>query len=160
MAEHKAWYKRPIFWVGILVLAIIILLASYSQANAETDYSATQNYSPTDSAPQDSLPQEQVNTDRLNKLHESRQTQPVDDSQLASQIDVIISANMDVIFGVSIQDLNSGVVYNYGSSEAFTAASTTKVLTAVDYLHEVELGTKVLTLLCQMVPPRSTAWSR
>ncbi len=154
MAEQKAWYKKPGFWVGLLFLLATVLFASYDQANAETDYSTTQNYTPTDSALQDSLPQEQVNTERLKKITDSRQSQLVDDTQLASQINAIISANMDVIFGVSIQDLKTGTTYSYGSSEAFTAASVTKVLTAVDYLKEVELGHKSLD---DIMPDGTTA---
>lgn len=154
MAEHRAWYKKPAFWAGFFVLLAIVFFASFKNSNADISAVGTQSHTSTDSAAQDSLPSDQVNGERLRKLAESSKDQPVDDTQLASQINSIINANMDVIFGVSIQDLATGAVYNYGSSSAFTAASVTKVLTATDYLKEVELGHKSLS---DVMPDGTTA---
>ena len=46
--------------------------------------------------------------------------------------------------GVSMVDIDSGAQTDVGETAAFTAASTTKVLTAILYLHEVEQGTTTL----------------
>lgn len=52
------------------------------------------------------------------------------------------ASNLDV--GVSMIDLDTGAKTNVGESAAFTAASTTKVLAATAFLHQVEQGTHSL----------------
>jgi beta-lactamase class A len=65
-------------------------------------------------------------------------------SKLQSQMADIIAANPDLDISVSIVDINSGTKASYGVGEAFHGASTTKVLTAAAYLHDVEQGKRSL----------------
>jgi len=51
----------------------------------------------------------------------------------------------DVSTSVSVIDIASGKQYNAGLDMAFRGASTTKVLTAVAYMHRVEQGTATLS---------------
>ncbi|HEX3568786.1 MAG TPA: serine hydrolase [Candidatus Saccharimonadales bacterium] len=64
--------------------------------------------------------------------------------KLTSALTAIIAAHPDTTTSVAITDLDTDKAYDVGSSAAFTAASTTKVLTATDYLHQVELGSATL----------------
>jgi len=126
----------------VLIIIAIVLIADNQAESAPTV--STQSYTPTDSASQDSLSSEKVNLARLKSRVEASPNQPVDTTNLDSQITSIINANMDVVIGVSIKDLSTGSIHNYGNPGAMTAASVTKVLTAVDYMKEVELGHKSL----------------
>ncbi len=106
---------------------------AYEQANEE-------------SAQKDALTAGAVNHDRLRQFVTSShgQARAVDTTELTNQINTILSQNTDIVFGVSIRYVNSGDVYDYGNTGAMTAASVTKVLTAVDYLKQVELGKRSL----------------
>lgn len=53
----------------------------------------------------------------------------------------------DVETGVSLIDLDSGTQLDAGENVAFTAASTTKVLTAAAYMRSVDQGTASLSTL-------------
>jgi beta-lactamase class A len=64
---------------------------------------------------------------------------------MSSAINVVISQNSNIDMSVSLIDLTNNQAENYGDSSAFTAASTTKVITAADFLHEVELGQQTLS---------------
>lgn len=75
----------------------------------------------------------------------------------------------DLDVGVSMIDLDTDAQTNVGETAAFTAASTTKVLAAAAYLHQVEQGTHSLnetidgqtarTLLQKMINVSdNTAW--
>jgi beta-lactamase class A len=67
-------------------------------------------------------------------------------STLESDLENIIAANTNSEVSVTAIDLDNNQTYNAGeSSTVFKAASTTKVLAAVDYLHEVEQGNATLT---------------
>ena len=65
---------------------------------------------------------------------------PVDQTQLAAQINqAISSSNLEV--GVSIIDLTNNNRYDYGLGDTeYIAASTTKILSASLFLHDVEAG--------------------
>ncbi len=63
----------------------------------------------------------------------------VDTSQLASSIDAI-TKKYPYNTSVSVVDLNSGKTIQTGDTYPFIAASTTKLLTALVYLHDVEEG--------------------
>lgn len=82
----------------------------------------------------------------VNEVHEDPQTaaaaQAAFTSSVTSAINSYSAANLDV--GVSMIDLDTGTQTNIGEPAAFTAASTTKVLAAAAYLHQVEQGTHSL----------------
>jgi len=63
-------------------------------------------------------------------------------SSVTSSVNNYSADSLDV--GVSMIDLDTGTQTNIGETAAFTAASTTKVLAAIVYLHQVEQGTHSL----------------
>ncbi len=147
MAPRDPWYKR----YGLIILGTLLVFSLGALVNTENQADSASYQlvaqpvnEPTDSAAQDQLNSETVNQDRLHKIAESRQNQTVDTTQLESQINTIINSNPDIIFGISIKDLNTGTTYNYGDEQAMTAASVAKLITATYYLHEVEAGNKKL----------------
>ncbi len=142
MPKRKSWVKAILILGGVLVIGLIIFV-SHSQAESSPTISS-QDYATTDSSSQDSLNAESVNAGRLKSIIKSNQVVPIDTSNLDSQINAIIEDNPDISIGVSIQDTNTGSFYNYGNLGPMTAASVTKVLTATDYMKEVELGHKSL----------------
>jgi len=158
MTEQKPWYKRTsTILIGaalVVVAALFIIANNQSEAAAPTEVSSSPTYQPVDSAAHDEQPASAVDGSRLKQFIESKQTPAIDASNLANQINSIMAANPDIIFGVSIKYLNDGTTYNYGDQEPFTAASTTKVLTATDYLKQVELGNRSLD---QVMPDGNTA---
>jgi len=60
--------------------------------------------------------------------------------ELSSEIQSIIDNNPGLEIGVAIKSFDSEDVQTFGVTEPFVAASTTKLITAVSYLHQVELG--------------------
>lgn len=162
MSAAKPWHKKTPIVAGLVLLAIVILLlaitrdkntpghASATQPQptdiaTEEQISQTAPYEgPTDSAANDEQDESKVDFSRLKEFIKKIQDRPIDTAALDSEINQIISNNKDITFGISIQYLNTGQVHNYGVTEAMTAASVTKVLTAVDYYKQVELGHKKL----------------
>lgn len=66
-------------------------------------------------------------------------------NDLDQKVSAIINENSPLNISVAITDINSNTKANYGVQEAFHGASTTKVLTAAAYLHDVETGKRTLT---------------
>jgi len=136
----------------LLAATAIILVFDYQQSrgadSAATTKADTAHYifelAEDESAQQDSLNADSVNKERLRQRIIDRNAQSVDTAQLDAAINAVISQNADITFGVSVKDLSTGLMYNYGNEEPMTAASVTKVLTAVYYLHQVELGNRSL----------------
>jgi beta-lactamase class A len=64
---------------------------------------------------------------------------------MSSVINKVISGNSSIDFSVSITDLNSGQQENYGDNQQMTAGSVGKLITAVDFLHQVEIGQESLS---------------
>jgi beta-lactamase class A len=64
---------------------------------------------------------------------------------MANTINGIISANSNIDMSVSLIDLSNDQAEHYGDTAAFTAASTTKVITAADFLQQVQDGQESLT---------------
>lgn len=115
---------------------------------AEEQISHTAPYEgPTDSSAGDEQDESKVDFSRLKEFVKKIQDRPTDTATLDSEINQIINANKDITFSISIQYLNTGQIHNYGATGAMTAASVTKVLTAVDYYKQVELGRKKLDTL-------------
>lgn len=68
---------------------------------------------------------------------------PISDTNwntIATNVNTIITNNPDVTIGVSVIDSVTDTKTNYGYQEPFAGASTTKVLTAAAFLHQVEQG--------------------
>lgn len=63
---------------------------------------------------------------------------------MSNAINTVINNNSDIDMSVSLIDLSDNQAEQYGDNSAFTAASTTKLITAADFLHEVELGQQSL----------------
>jgi beta-lactamase class A len=66
-------------------------------------------------------------------------------ANLDGQINGILNANSDIEYSVSLIDLDTGARKHFGESAVYTAASTGKLLTAVDFLHQVDQGQHSLT---------------
>jgi beta-lactamase class A len=63
---------------------------------------------------------------------------------LGSQMNSILSANQGVDISVTVTDIRSGQSQSYGPAVSYEAASVAKLITAADYLHQVEAGTQSL----------------
>lgn len=66
-------------------------------------------------------------------------------NDLNQKVTAIINENDPLNISVAVIDLTDNTKANYGLQEAFHGASTTKVLTAAAYLHDVETGRSSLT---------------
>lgn len=73
------------------------------------------------------------------------QPKTIDTASLKSQIDAIIKKYPSYEIGVSYSDIKTPANLDLGIQGAYVAASTTKVLTAVMYLKQVELGNRTMT---------------
>jgi beta-lactamase class A len=69
----------------------------------------------------------------------------IDLTTLNAQISSVIQQNSNIDFSVSTIDLTNNQTMHYGDSSAFTAASVTKLITAADFLNEVQNGQQTLT---------------
>ncbi len=68
---------------------------------------------------------------------------PISDNtwnDMRAKVDAIIVANPSINIGVSVIDDKTGVKQDYGLQKPYHGASTTKVLTAAAFLHQVEQG--------------------
>lgn len=61
-------------------------------------------------------------------------------TEMQTTITALLAQHPDINIGVSIIDLQTDRKVNYGFQDAFAGASTTKVLTAAAFLHDVEEG--------------------
>jgi beta-lactamase class A len=64
---------------------------------------------------------------------------------MSNSINGVINANSNIDFDVSLIDLNTGKQESYGQDQPMTAASVGKLITAGDFLNEVEKGSQSLT---------------
>lgn len=74
--------------------------------------------------------------------------EPISDQtwqQLEANVNGLLATNSTIDIGVSVIDVKTGTKVNYGYQDAFHGASTTKVLTAAAFLHQVEQGQHSLT---------------
>lgn len=76
----------------------------------------------------------------------------LDHTQMAAEINAVISEYPGMDIGVSWVDIKTGQTGNYGVQNPFVAASTAKLLTAIAFLRDVENGTNSLD---EMVGSRS-----
>jgi beta-lactamase class A len=79
----------------------------------------------------------------------SQQTQPILEpvSILRTQLNDLFAAYPNDTISVSLASTATNTPYDFGSSEVMRGASTTKIITALDYLHQVELGNASLDQL-------------
>lgn len=73
--------------------------------------------------------------------------EPIDSTvwdELNQQVTSIVNEHPDLNISVALTDINTNTSANYGIREAFHGTSTTKVLTAAAYLHDVETGKRTL----------------
>lgn len=73
---------------------------------------------------------------------------PISDNtwnDMRTKVDAIIAANPGINIGVSVIDDKTGVKQDYGLQDPYHGASTTKVLTAAAFLHQVEQGKYTLS---------------
>lgn len=81
---------------------------------------------------------------------ESENTAKVTDEQKAAldsmenSVNTIIQQNPNIDFEVAITDINNGDQYNFGQTQPMTAASVSKIITATDFLNQVEDGDETL----------------
>lgn len=66
-------------------------------------------------------------------------------NDLSQKVNAVINENPSLNIAVAVVDINTNTSANYGIQDNFAGASTTKVLTAVAYLHDVETGKRTLT---------------
>ncbi|CAN5441385.1 hypothetical protein BH10PAT3_BH10PAT3_1250 [soil metagenome] len=70
---------------------------------------------------------------------------PISTNDLTNRLDSIADQHSNLDIGVSVIELGSGQTYEYGDKLPYYGASTTKVLVAAMYLHEVETGKRKLS---------------
>ena len=84
--------------------------------------------------------QPRVHGQSLSALVLAKKPVPINQALMASQINQVIN-NSNLEVGVSIIDLANGARYDYGLGDTeYIAASTTKLLSASLFLHDVEQG--------------------
>lgn len=75
-------------------------------------------------------------------VNHPKQTQTL--SSMSSEVNKVISDNSDIDFEVSVTNLNNDSQLNFGQSGPMVAASVSKVMTATDFLSQVERGNESL----------------
>lgn len=148
--RNRKWIK--VVLCVLIFLATVVIIYGYRQPQSDSESAAAGKAAASykfelasnESGQKDSLNADSVNQERLRQRFLSREAASVDTTELDAAINAVISQNPDIVFGVSIKDLGTGAVYNYGNGSAMTAASVTKVLTAVYYLKQVESGNRSL----------------
>lgn len=66
-------------------------------------------------------------------------------NDISQKVGVIIDQNPGLDISVAVIDVSTNTKANYGIQDNFAGASTTKVLTAITYLHEAEAGRESMT---------------
>jgi beta-lactamase class A len=64
---------------------------------------------------------------------------------MAQSINGVITQNSDIQWSVNLINLNNGQAEHYGTNDTFQAASTAKLIAAVDWLHQVEIGQQTMS---------------
>lgn len=91
------------------------------------------------------------NTDQQKVLNSAiqipvnREREPtLDEKALHTSLQATLNANPQLTMSISVIDLQTSKAYHYGEGATYTAASITKLLTAISYLHKVETGSVTL----------------
>lgn len=99
------------------------------------------------SKPSESEPAEHQNAEQQQpeKKVEAETISSTTWQDLESAMTALLQQHDGLDIAVGLVDINSGTTASYGIKESFHGASTTKVLTAAAYLHDVETGKRTLT---------------
>lgn len=129
---HSKSHRALFLMLGIVILGGGTVIWYTLKKNSHQDTTNSQSVKAiTSSANKQSLNAKPITSTTWNELNQ----------KLTSQI----NENPDIDIGVALIDLNADTKADYGVQQAFTAASTTKVLTAMAFLHEVELSQQTLS---------------
>jgi beta-lactamase class A len=74
---------------------------------------------------------------------------------LNQQLNTIFNQHSQISISVAFIDLDNDTIMNIGESQAFKGASTTKLITAIYFLHQVELGNASLN---EMIGVQTAKW--
>lgn len=121
--------RRKKGWVVILLSVAILSFFGFKQLQKGEQEPPTKK--------QEAVVQEK-------KKPELKQVSQASWDQIKHVVDIASDANPDLDISLSLVDVKTGVAKDFGVQTDFAAASTTKVLTAVAYLHNIELGEATL----------------
>ena len=88
-------------------------------------------------------PKTEVKSSEVKKVKPKVTAEPISSDTwglLASKMNTLITENNELDISVAVIDVDTGTKANYGIQNNFAGASTTKILTAVAYLHDIENG--------------------
>jgi len=85
-----------------------------------------------------------IAADNVAAMPEPEPVKSLDYTAMDATIQNVIAANPAMDIGIATVDIKTGDTKTYGVENAFVAASTAKLLTAVAYLHDVEQGKHTL----------------
>lgn len=125
VADHAPRSKRR-FIVPIAILSLLLVIGGFSFGQ----------FNKKDNSPQKAVG---AASDLANTKKDSQPKRHVDTSSLQATLAQTIK-KYPYDTSVSVVDLNSGTVIQAGDSYPFLAASTTKILTALLFLNNVETG--------------------
>lgn len=80
------------------------------------------------------------NTSTSQRISSAKQAASSTNNSALADIQAAIANNSNLDMSVSLTDLATGKSYTYGDNAGFSAASITKLITAVTYLHQIEQG--------------------
>ena len=133
--EHQKKSSKAAKFAKLLIVIAVLLVATDLTYSKLTKHAKAAN---TTSSPPTTL--------IITSPSHSQNTVPtVDITQLSSTINSVISQNSNIDMSVSLIDLDNGQSANFGDSSRFVAASVAKILTAADFLHQVEGGHESLS---------------
>lgn len=121
-SSHKGLFA--IFLIGLFAFGGTMLVKSLSQKEETSQANST-------SKKETIVKAEAISTSTWN--------------QLSQEINALIAANPQLDISVAVIDVRTNTKGNYGIQDNFAGASTTKVLTAAAYLHDVETNQASLT---------------
>ncbi len=118
--------KRHILrYANLFVFLVILSLVSYNRLGLKSYVKA-------------------LDSNFISSKNNSSAKDPVATAQFNNEINTIIKNNSSVDFGISVKDLSTGSQLNYGDTSSMTSASVSKILTATDFLDQVEQGNESL----------------
>jgi len=117
--KSRKRFKRGITLTSLFVVAFLVILAAKSLLPSM---------------------QSKAHGQSLSALTLTKKSAPINQALMASQVNQVIN-NSNLEVGVSIIDLTNNQRYDYGLGDTeYIAASTTKLLSASLFLHDVEQG--------------------
>lgn len=129
--KRKRRKKTGVFNWQLLFLIVLLLGGGKFIVGKVTGHSEAQPTTSTTPKPAKKVLAEPITSTTWNDLNQ--------------KVTAIITENAPLNISVAVIDMTTNTKANYGVQEAFHGASTTKVLTAAAYLHDVEQGRSTLT---------------